>query len=151
MERSWLKKSKWHGDTSYAVKNLSLGLLSIGKGHLGPGKWATDLTEWEVSKRGFLANPKTDSWLCVTMTEYYAILAEEAQKMGEVMGEAFVREIEAVAEEKVEEPAPEQQPEQQPESEPEPQPEPAPEPEPVPEEAPKPKRRRRRKKKAEDE
>lgn len=78
MERSWLSKKKQKAGTLYAVKNLSMGLLSIGKGHLGPGLWATSLSEWEVTKRGLLAHPETDCWLCVTMEQYQRIIQEDA-------------------------------------------------------------------------
>ncbi len=67
MERSWMSKGKQKSGMLYAVKNLSVGLLSVGAGHLRRDTWATNLSEWEVSRRGFLANPKTEKWLCVTM------------------------------------------------------------------------------------
>ena len=73
MERSWLSKAKQKRGNRYAVKNLSGGLLSIGSGHLRNDVWATNLSEWEVSRRGFLANPKTDKWLCVTDRGRYVV------------------------------------------------------------------------------
>lgn len=74
MERSWMKRAKQKASGRlFAVKNLSMGWLLVGKGHVPPGEWATNLTEWEMTRRGFLANPKTEKWLCVSMEEYQAM------------------------------------------------------------------------------
>lgn len=89
MERSWLKKSKWHGEHSYAVKNLSQGFLSVGKGTIAPGKWALNLTEWEVSRRGFLTNV-SDKWLCITMSEYHEMMTAPQEPGVEIETEIVI-------------------------------------------------------------